>query len=188
MPWIGFPTQNCNKHEDELEREYNRDLYPQTTFVERLRDRCGDRWPEAMFMDPCLVTDEERERVWTAMRVSATHSWWQVAQKVHCIGMGWSSVWLAHVQDNWTFWRRVKKMYEDPGHELLHPGAGMLHPLRRPTPSWQSHGNLPASSPTQGDPKELLVSVTGEKAPWRHRLGLPLPDDVGFFTGNWMRR
>jgi hypothetical protein len=60
------------------------ELEPQMEFLRRMRERMGERYPEAMFLPPVLVTDEEKEHMIRAMRVSSHPS--AVAQ---CYVHGW---------------------------------------------------------------------------------------------------
>ena len=64
-------------------------LYSQNTFVEALAQHCGDRWPEAMFMAPCLTSVEERERAFKAMRVLciSPESFYVLAKCSHTLGI-----------------------------------------------------------------------------------------------------
>jgi hypothetical protein len=45
-------------------------LVRELDFARGMRRRLGERYPEAMFMPPVLVTEEERERLFEFMRVS----------------------------------------------------------------------------------------------------------------------
>jgi hypothetical protein len=44
-------------------------LVKELNFVRGTRVRMGERYPEAMFLPPVLVTEEERERMFNFMRV-----------------------------------------------------------------------------------------------------------------------
>jgi uncharacterized protein (DUF1499 family) len=47
-------------------------LEPEMEFLRRMRERMGERYPEAMFLPPVLVDEAEKDRMIKAMRVSSS--------------------------------------------------------------------------------------------------------------------
>jgi hypothetical protein len=45
------------------------ELHPHMEFLRMMRERMGERYPEAMFLPPVLVNEEEKGRMLRAMRV-----------------------------------------------------------------------------------------------------------------------
>jgi hypothetical protein len=57
--------------EDKRKEMFNA-LEPEMEFLRRMRERMGERYPEAMFLPPVLVDDSEKDRMIRAMRVSSS--------------------------------------------------------------------------------------------------------------------
>jgi hypothetical protein len=75
--------------EDTRKASFN-ELEPQMEFLRRMRERMGERYPEAMFLPPVLVNDEEKQKMIKAMRVSR-----HLPATSVCSVQGWHSLCLA---------------------------------------------------------------------------------------------